>query len=174
MKKMIRVFVRGALVALAAVLIGGCDAPTESTSLEVELTASPDPATAELSSGVTYTVTNSDDTTSTYEYPWKTSFVLTIRETGGLAVAVTAVNLKVQQASGGIVITPSGGEVEHYQFNSSASGNRVGALGTATIGFEVWYALPNKGREALITVGLSFRDDDSRTYSDTAEVKVAP
>jgi hypothetical protein len=161
-------------LVVAGLLLGGCDAPTESTSLEVELTASPDPTTAEPSSGVTYTVTNADDTTSTYEYAWKTSFALTIRETGGLAADITAVNVKVQQASGGIVITPTGGEVEHYQFNSSASGNRVPANGTATVGFEVWYSLPNGGKEALITVGLSFRDDDGYTYQDTAEVKGAP
>jgi len=161
--------------AFLAAFAGGCDAPTDSSpTLEVELIATPDPAVAESSSGVTYTVTNSDDTTTTYEYPWKASFVLTIQETGGLAVDITAVNVRVQQASGGIVITPTGGRVEYYQFNSSASGNHVPANGSTTVGFEVWYDLPNKGREALITVSFSFRDDDGYTYSDSAEVKVAP
>ena len=83
-------------------------------------------------------------------------------------------NLKVQQASGGIVITPSGGEVEHYQFNSSASGNQLSANGSATVGFEVWYDLPNKGREALVTVSLAFKDDDANTYSDSVDVRVSP
>jgi len=47
-------------------------------------------------------------------------------------------------------------------------------VGAASIGFEVLYDLPNKGREALITVGLSFKDDDGNSYSKTAQVKVAP
>jgi hypothetical protein len=169
-----KTFVRTALLLVVAVTFGACDAPTTSTTLEVTLTADPDPITAQPSTGVTYTVTNADDTKSTYTYPWKGSFVVTIQETGGLAVDITAVNLKVQQASGGIVITPSGGDTEYYRFNSSASGNHIAANGTASIGFDIWYALPNKQKEALVTVGLSFKDDDDNTYSETAQIKVAP
>ena len=58
--------------------------------------------------------------------------------------------------------------------NSSASGNRVAANGSASVGFEVWYDLPNKGREALVTVTLGFKDDDDNQYSDVIAVKVAP
>jgi hypothetical protein len=153
----------------------GCDAPTESTSLDVTLTATPDPAQPTASTGVTYKVEGQDDEPDEIRtYPWKTSFVVNIQETGGLAVDITAVTLKVQQASGGIVIAPSGGEVEYFKFNSSASGNRVAANGSASVGFEVWYALPNEGREALVTVTLGFQDDDDRTYSDVIAVKVAP
>jgi len=158
----------------AAVTFGACSAPTTSPSLEVNLTANPDPTTAEASRGVTYTVTNADSTISTYEYDWKVAFVATIQETGGLAVDITAVDLKVQQASGGIVIVPSGGQIERYRFNSSASGNHVSANGTASIGFEVWYDLPNLGREALVTVSLSFKDNDSNTYSKSLQVRVSP
>ena len=61
-----------------------------------------------------------------------------------------------------------------FRFNSSASGNRVTANGSASVGFEVWYDLPNKGREALVTVTLGFQDDDDRSYSDVIAVKVAP
>ncbi len=166
---------RAALLALFASGLPGCSAPTEATKLEVTLTASPDPALPQASSGVTYVV-KGDDThpDETITYPWKTSFTVNIQETGGLAVDITAVNLKVQQASGGIVITPSGGAVEHYQFNSSASGNHVNAKGSAGVGFEVWYDLPNKGREALVTVSLGFKDDDSNSYSKSIDVKVAP
>jgi hypothetical protein len=89
-------------------------------------------------------------------------------------VDVTGVNLGVQQASGGIAIAPSGGDTEHYQFNSSAGGNYLAAYGSVSVGFQVWYDLPNNGREALITVSFSFRDDDGRTFQDSAEVRVAP
>jgi hypothetical protein len=97
-----------------------------------------------------------------------------IAETGGLAVDITAVNVRVQQASGGIVITPTGGAVEHYQFNSSASNNHLNARGSTSVGFEVWYDLPNRGREALVTVGFTFQDDEDNTYSEHIQVKVAP
>jgi hypothetical protein len=166
---------KAAWAVLVAPLLLACDAPSEPTELEVTMTASPDPASASPSSGVTYKVEGDDNEPDrTVEYPWKTSFVVNIVETGGLAVDITAVNVKVQQASGGIVITPTGGEIEHYQFNSSASNNHLSAHGTTSVGFEVWYDLPNRGREALVTVGFSFQDDDDNSYSQQVQVKVAP
>ena len=167
--------VRAVLLMTLACGLGGCDAPTAATSLEVTLTASPDPATAQAASGVTYTI-RGDDThpDQIIAYPWKSSFNVNIQETGGLAVDITAVNVVVKQASGGIVITPSGGAIEYYQFNSSASGNHINAKGNAAVGFEVHYDLPNKGREALVTVTIGFVDDDSNSYTRTLGVKVAP
>lgn len=164
-----------AAIVLAAAALAACDAPTEATTLEVTLTANPDPATAQPASGVTYTI-KGDDTHAdqVVAYPWRSTFTVNIQETGGLAVDITAVNLVVRQASGGIVITPSGGAIEYYQFNSSASGNHVNARGTAAIGFEVHYDLPNKGREALATVTLQFVDEDSNSYTRTLGVKIAP
>jgi len=160
---------------VAASLLGGCSAPTSATTLEVTLSAVPDPALPQASTGVTYTV-KGDDThpDETITYPWKTSFTVNIKETGGRALDITSVNLRVQQASGGIVITPSGGAVEYYKFNSSASGNQLNANGSASVGFEVWYDLPNEGREALVSVSLGFKDDDSNSYAKSIDVKVAP
>ena len=34
--------------------------------------------------------------------------------------------------------------------------------------------VPNRGREALVTVGFSFQDDDDNSYSQQVQVKVAP
>lgn len=173
-------------VSMAAVLIGilgwgGCSSPTSSTTLDATLTASPNPTTATASQGVTYTIVgDSNHPDVTKVYPFTTSFVVDIAETEGVALNITAVNLRVQQASGGIVIAPSGGEVEHYQFNSSASGNLLPAHGHASVGFQVWYDLPNKGREALVTVSLSFQEVDAgsdgtkSTFATTVDVKVAP
>jgi hypothetical protein len=163
------------LPLLAVAWLGGCNSPTESTAeLDVTLTASPDPAVASGPTGVQYKVTNADDTVSYYEYDWRTSFTVTVQETGGTALDITALNLTVQQATGGIVITPSGGDQVYFKFNSSAPTNHINARGTAEVGFDVWYDLPNQGREALVTVGLTFEDDDDNTYSDTLQVKVAP
>ena len=155
--------------------ISSCSAPTEPTELSVDLSSSPATPSAVAAKGVFYTI-KGDDThpDQTIEYPWKASFTVSLQETGGLAVDITAVNVRVQQASGGIVITPTGGTVEQYQFNSSASGNRLEANGSASVGFEVWYDLPNKGREALVTVAFTFRDEDSGTYGDSLDIRVTP
>jgi hypothetical protein len=163
------------LTAALSLGLGGCDAPSEPTSLEVTLTAVPDPAIATASSGVFYTI-KGDDThpDQTLPYSWRTTFTVNVQETGGKAVDITAVDANVKQASGGIVITPSGGAIEYYRFNSSATGNHINARGSAGIGFEVFYDLPNKGREALVNVTLGFKDEDDLTYTRTLGVKVAP
>ena len=166
--------VKTLLPLLVAAWLPACSSPTDATTLAVTLTGTPDPTSAVASQGVTYTVTNPDNTVSTFEYAWQTSLSVNMQETGGTALSITAVNLTVQQASGGIVITPSGGDKEYFRFTSSASGNSLAAHGTASINFVAWYTLPNKGREALITVALSFADANSNTYSKSVQVKVAP
>jgi len=170
---------RTLLPLLAAAWLGGCSSPTESDpDFDVTFTAVPDLATASGPTGVQYKVTNADDTVSYYEYDYRTSFSANIKENAGMALDITSVNLTLQQATGGIVVTPSGGDSVYYKFNSSAVTNHINKNGSADIGFDVWYDLPNQGREALITVSFTFEytdeDDDTYTYSDTCEVKVAP
>ena len=173
--------VRAAALLLWAFWLSACSAPTSATQLKVDLTVSPDPTTAVASQGVTYVITgDSTHADQVRTYPWETSFVVNLQETGGTALEITSVNLKVQQAAGGIVIAPSGGEVEHYQFNSSASGNQLSANGHASVGFDVWYDLPNKGREALVTVSFGFKtvnkasDGTYSTFQDSVDVKIQP
>ena len=172
---------RASLYLLAATSLAACSAPTSSTQLKVDLTATPDPSTATTGTGLTYTIKGDDTHADEIRtYPWTTAFVVNMQETGGTALEITSVNLRVQQAAGGIVIAPSGGDVEHYQFNSSASGNSLSANGHASVGFQVWYDLPNKGREALVTVTLGFKEvnkgDDGvqATFQDSIDIKVQP
>jgi len=168
------------LPLLAVAWLGGCSSPTESDSVDfdITLTASADPATATPSTGVQYKVTNADDTVSYYDYDYRTSFSVNARDNGGMAMDITSMNLAVQQATGGIVITPSGGDTVYYKFNSSAVTNHINKNGSADVGFDVWYDLPSQGKEALITVSFTFtytdEDDDEYTYSKTLQVKVAP
>jgi len=164
------------LLALAAVAcLPACNAPTSATpTLQVTLTATPDPAIASGPTGVQYKVTNADGTSSFYEYDYATSFIVTIQETGGMALDITQLNLTVQQATGGIVIPPSGGDQVYYKFNSTAATNHINAKGTATVEFDVWYHLPSGGKEALATVAFTFQDSSKNTYSDTFGEKVAP
>ena len=166
------------LPVVATASWAGCSAPTSSTpEFDVTFTSAPDPAVATPSSGVQYRVTNADSTVSFYEYDNRVSFEVNIKENTGLALGITSINLTVQQAAGGIVVTPSGGDQVYFKFSSSAATNHINANGSASVGFDVWYDLPNQGKEALITVGFTFeaeKDDNTYTYSDTAKVKVAP
>jgi hypothetical protein len=167
------------LPLLAAAALGACSSPTESSpEFDVTFTATPDPATASGPTGVQYKVTNADDTVSYYEYDYRTSFTVTIHENAGMALDITSINLKIEQATGGIVIPPSGGDQVYYKFNSSAVTNHINPKGTADAGFDVWYDLPNQGREALVTVSFAFEyekdSSNTYTYSDTFKVKIAP
>jgi hypothetical protein len=156
---------------ISAVWVAGCGT-TDPTSTASTFTVVPATATAEEASGKTYTILG-DDThpDKVITYPWKTSFTVSIEETAGVGRDITAVSVKVQQASGGIVIMPTSG-TEYYDYTSHASGNRIEAKGTGTVGFDVWYDLPNKGREALVTVTFSFLDDNSSSFSESTSVKV--
>ncbi len=167
------------LPLFAVACLAGCSSPSSSDpEFDVTLTADPDPATATASTGVQYKVTNADDSVSYYDYDFRTSFTVHIQETAGLALDITAMNLSVQQATGGIVITPSGGDQVYFKFTSRAVTNHINAHGTADVGFDTWYDLPSGGREALVTVSFSFKyedkDDNVYTYSKTYDVKVAP
>ncbi len=167
---MLRIVSRLAVVSAVGCLLA-CSSPTAATSTDavVNLTATPDPASAEPSSGVFYILqgdTNNPD--QTLEYPYQASFTLNLDETGGAALDITSITLKVQQATGGIVTPPTNGQVEHYQFVSSASGKTLPANGQITVGFQVWYALPNLRRECVTTVSLSFIDRKG-TPDDTSD-----
>jgi hypothetical protein len=170
---------RAALAGAAILWLGGCDSPTSSTDyFDVSYTVTPEPATTSVSTGVQYKITNADDSITYYDYKYRTHFVVTIKENAGYPLDITAINLTLQQATGGIVITPSGGDQVYFKFSSSAATNHVNANGTADVGFDVWYSLPNQGSEALATVSFSFvytdKDDNQYTYSSTHNAKVGP
>jgi hypothetical protein len=166
---------RCAGLLLAAALISACQSPTEPDEVPTEITASPDPTTATGPTGVTYVVQRDNRPDEIREYDWRTFFTVTIRAVNLDAAAdITSLSVNVQQASGGIVVPPTTGETEKYQFNSSPSGNRLERNGTVTIGFEVLYDLPNLGKEALVTVTLGFLDDDDVSFTDSVKVRVAP
>lgn len=163
------------LPLLAAAWLGACSSPTSSTpTLDVTLTPTPDPTVADGPTGVQYKVTNADGSYSYYEYDYRASFTVTIQENAGMALDITALNAVVQQATGGIVVTPSGGDQVYYKFTSSAPTNHINAKGSASVGFDVWYDLPSGGKEALVTVSFTFQDSDNNVYSQTAQEKIAP
>jgi hypothetical protein len=177
------------LVGLLGVI--GCQSPTSSSStLSVDnfVTAaiSPDPAIASDATGKTYRVVRGNNQPDDIlPYPYITSFSITLTVTSGATaedvdlsfpITITAVNGKVQQASGGIVTPPTGGDVEHYEsVIAQASGSQFAAVnGTVTMSFQVWYQLPNGRREALVTESISMKDNNGKTFTKDVNVKVAP
>lgn len=148
-----------------------CSSPTDPTSSSgaVNLTANPSPASAQPSHGVTYILQgDANNPDKTLEYPFESTFTTSIAETGGAALEITAITLKVQQATGGIITPPTNGQVEHYQFVSQASGKNLPANGQVSVGFQVWFALPNQRRECVATVGFTFIDRKG-TPNDTSD-----
>ena len=167
--------VKAVAVALLAVSwLCGCESTTSTTdSEELTYAVSPNPATAEKSSGVTYTITADDyHPDRIIEYPWKTTFTVTMQETGGVGREINSVALQVQQAQGGVVLGTTG-DTERYTYTSTqASSNRIEAHGNTRMTFVVWYDLPNKGNSALVTLTFSFTDDDDFSFTEYLKVQV--
>jgi hypothetical protein len=178
-------------VLLAAVVAGACQSPTDpDQTLDVDdfvdASVAPDPAAAVASRGRTYRVVRGNNQPDEIlEFDWKTTFTLTVTLNQNASdkdldlefpIDITSATVKVQQASGGIVNPPTGGEVEHYEsVLAQASSNRFGAASASnTMTFDVWYDLPSLRREALVTVAIGFKDNNGKTFSKNVDVRVAP
>lgn len=180
------------LFAAAALSLWGCQSPTESSdTIEVDdfvdSSVSPSTATAvESTDGRTYRIVrgnNQPDDILAFQY--KTAFRLSITVNSNAAdddvdltfpVKITSVTAKVEQASGGIVTPATGGDVEHFEsVVSGSTGNEFGAVNSSvSMNYEVWYTLPSKNKEALITVSVVLTDDDSTSFTKTVKVLVQP
>jgi len=166
-----------ALLLLLLPCFGGCelstDADSVSTDAAVQLVG-PDITSAVRSGGKFYLITRTDKPDESREYDYQTSFTITVAETNGVRVYIKGVGIKVQQAFGGIVAPPTTGDVEHYEFVSRPSSNQVEGRGNATVQFDVWYDLPNLGREALVTVTFTILDkqeaDDAEDSDDNDDL----
>ena len=180
--------VRGAAVLLGTLGLLACQSPTDPDEVTdfIDVTVSPDPAGAGGPTGRTYKVEgDGDEPDEVREYDWKTTFTLAVTLTEDaqaenveldFPVDITAATVRVQQASGGIVTPPTGGEAERYDFViAQASSNRFVGINTPIdMTFEVWYDLPSLRKEALVNVTLSFEDDSGATFTEVVPVRVAP
>jgi hypothetical protein len=166
---------RGVLLVIGLISMVACQSPTTSTSGDVNLTFSPSPASPHQSSGRTYTIKYTSKPDETYSYAWVAEFAATLTNTSDTGVTITGVSITVQQASGGIAVSSTTGESEHYDYSTAPDSNRVeGNGGTANSAITVWYTLPNGGAESLITVSYSFMDDDDVTFSVSETIRVVP
>jgi hypothetical protein len=178
--------------AVSLVATAACQSPTSaSDTLDVDdfVTSVTTPSRApavESTDGKTYRVVrgnNQPDDVLPYKYVTTFAITLTINANAtdddidlSFPCTITAASGKVQQASGGIVTPPTGGEVEHYEsVILSTSNNTIGAVnGSATLTFRVWYSLPSGQKEALVTESISFKDDDGATFTKNVDVLVEP
>lgn len=176
-----------AVAIVAALVMGACQSPTDpdETIDIIEVAVSPSPASASGPTGRTYTVSRTDGTVETRVYDWKSTFTLDVHLTDDASqedvgmdfpLEVTSATVVVQQSSGGIITPPTGSETEKYEFAIvQTSSNQFSAANTRIqMTFDVWYDLPNNGREARINVTLGFRDDDTLAFSEVVPVTVGP
>jgi hypothetical protein len=180
-----------AVLAAASLLLGGCQSPTDPDDTIVvddfvEASVAPDPASADGSTGRTYRVVRGNNQPDEIlEFDWRTIFTVTIRLNATAAdsdldlafpVDITAATVKVNQATGGILSPPTGGDTEHQDYViAQTSGNRYAGANTSnSITFDVWYDLPNLRKEALIAVTIALKDADGRTFTKNYDVRVAP
>jgi hypothetical protein len=182
-------FTMGFVVAASLIACVGCQSPTSSSSTTsvddyVASSASPDPATASASSGVTYRVVRGNNQPDDIlDFKYTTTFTANVTITSNpsdvsltFPVTVTSVSGKVEQASGGIVTPPTGGDVEHYQsvILSSSGSSFSGTGASIQVTFQVWYSLPSGGRECLVTESVALKDKDGKTFTKDVKVRVAP
>lgn len=182
---------RAALIT-ALVPLAACQSPTSaSDTLDVDdfVDATVVPARANAAAaadGKTYRVVRGNNQPDdVLPYDWFTSFDITLAVNSNATddsvdlefpVTITAASGKVQQASGGIVTPPTGGDVEHYEsVIAASSGSTIGAVnGAVTLTFQVWYDLPSLKKEALITQQVSFKDNNGVTFTKNIDIIVNP
>jgi hypothetical protein len=188
---MLRVVKSSAAIVAAALLLSACQSPTDPDDTIgvddfVEGSVTPDPVNASESlDGREFRVPRNNQDDLIVKYDWKATYGVTVRLNGTAddddldltwPVKMTSINVGVQQASGGVVTPPTGSETVHSEYVvRDSTGNSFASSNTSN-GFTVdlWYWLPSRRKEALVTIGVSLVDDDGRTFTKTIEVKVNP
>jgi len=142
---------------------------TATTPTDATTAASPTPTATPSTVTITVAPTTVTAIASTDQgYVWTGSFVATIVNTNTSPITVRAITADLQQASGGIVITPIVGTDESFRYNVRAPGNRIDVNGNMAIPFTFFYTLPNGGREAIVSLAFSVTTDLGASGSVTA------
>jgi hypothetical protein len=183
---------RALILTLSTALVcAACQSPTDPDDTIgvddfVDGSISPDPVNAiESPDGKTYRVPRNNEPDEIRLYDWKATFSASVRlnDTANdkdldlaFPVKIASIGVTVQQASGGIVTPPTGGDTVHSEYVvRDSSGSRFSGANTANnCNIDVWYDLPSLRKEALITVSIGLVDDDGRAFTKTIDVKVNP
>ena len=169
-----------AVLLVAAFSVVGCEEglPTEPTAPVVSqgnmqlvvLSSAPATLTAVPSTGVTIMVDGAP-----VILPWKVSFAVIVNVgVDHEPVTITSVTHTVRQAVGGIVVVPTFPDSEEFLVEQRPHDNRIESGGEGVIEFDVWYLLPNGGREAVVTVNVTFTSDIRGLLLSSIEIPVAP
>jgi hypothetical protein len=165
------------LLAAGLSLAACAETPLEPTDamqapFPVTISSAPDPARAVPSTGVTYLLND-----EVREYAFLASFDLIVRAhpDNAVGISVESDSIALQELTSAPVDGPGGGvDRERYEFESRADVNRLEPGGQTSREFDVWYALPNGGREVLISVTLNFIDDNGVTFHEIHTLTVEP
>jgi hypothetical protein len=179
-------------VLLLALPVAACQSPTSSTTTFkvddiVESVVTPTHATAAASTdGKSYRVVRGNNQPDdVLLFDWMTTFQITLKVNANATnkdvdlsfpITIASATGRVQQATGGIVTPPTGGEVEHYDsVLTSSTGSQISAVGgTVTMDFQVWYDLPSLRKEALVTETIILQDAAGTQLTKTVSVVVDP
>ncbi len=179
-------------VVVVMMSVAACQSPTDPDDTfdvddVIDVSVSPDPILADnQTGGRTYRVVRGNNQPDEIvQYDWHAAFSITARFNNNATdedvdvafpVKLSSTTLVAKQASGGIITAPTGTDVEHSEFVTvSASGNQLGGVDApVTLSFEVWYDLPSLRKEAVMSVLLTFVDDDGAQYQRVIDATVAP
>lgn len=188
-RQVVSVFMVAAFAAAGA----ACESPTDPDDVDqigvddfVESQVTPDPIVAATSDGRTYRVVRGNNQPDEIlAYDWLASFQVAVTITEAVEdedldlefpLTITAATVKIEQASGGIVNPPTGGQVEYHEsiLRSTSSNRFDGPNTTNTLAFDVWYDLPSLRKEAVVTMTIGFKDNDGRTFQKVTTANIAP
>jgi hypothetical protein len=169
---------KGLVWALPALLVVFTPACGKDDNSDDSLTGSSTTTATTSSTGTaTVTVALSPDPVSASAspdggYSWTGAFTATLSNTNTTPITINSITADLQQSSGGIVITPLPDTDESFRFVVAAPHNRVDTNGNMAIPFTFFYSLPNRGREALVTLTFSVTTDEGATGSVSGKVKL--
>lgn len=148
-------------------------APTDADPepIPVLIFTAPEPTYAIPSTGVTFT-----EDGVRREYAFLASFDLILRGNPENDLDVTVVSDRVVlQQLGDAPADGEGGGVEEVRFRHESRGaDPIEPGGEASRAFDVWYTLPNGGRQVLIAVTLNFEDERRTAFNQVHQVTVEP
>lgn len=148
-------------------------APTDADPepIPVLIFTAPEPTYAVPSTGVTFT-----EDGVRREYAFLASFDLILRGNPENDLDVTVVSDRVVlQQLGDAPADGQGGGVEEVRFRHESRGaDPIEPGGEASRAFDVWYTLPNGGRQVLIAVTLNFEDERRTAFNQVHQVTVEP
>ncbi len=139
----------------------------DTTTTPTDTSATPAAATVTATANPTVVTASASGDAA---YTWSGAFTVTVTNTNTTPLTIRSITADLQQASGGIVITPVTGTDESFRFDVRAPGNRIDVNANMVIPFTFYYSLPNGGRESLVSLSFAVATDEGASGSITASV----